>query len=59
MVWSQEKWINAGKIGERNKRLVWFNQGMLDNWRIQKFKGDSDAHISIARLEARVEGLSY
>ena len=59
MVWSQEKFINAGKIGERAKRLVWFNQGMLDNWRIQRFKGDSDAHISIARLEARVEGLSY
>jgi len=59
MTWSQEKGIHAGKQGERNKRLVWFQQGAMRHWRIQKFRGTSDAHISIARLEARLEPLNY
>jgi len=59
MTWSQEKAISAGKQGERNKRLVWFQQGAMRHWRIQKFRGTSDAHISIARLEARLEPLNY
>jgi hypothetical protein len=29
------------------------------NWRIQRFRGESDAHISFARLEAQVEPLAY
>jgi len=53
--WSQEKYINAGKRGQRNKRLTWFQQGTMRNWRIQRFKGDSDSMLSMARLEARIE----
>lgn len=53
--WSQGKDIAAGKRGERNKRLVWFQQGTMRHWRIQRFKGDSDAMLSMVRLEARVE----
>lgn len=56
--WSQDKFIRSGKQGERNKRLLWVQQGAMRNWRIQRFKGDSDAFLSIARLEARMEGLS-
>jgi len=56
--WSQERARSAGKIGERNKRIVWLQQGSMRNWRIQKFRGTSDAHMSVARLEARVEGLN-
>ena len=33
--WSQLKFIKAGKSGERAKRLVWFQQGWMRNWRIQ------------------------
>lgn len=55
--WSQEKSISAGKTGEYNKRLVWFLQGSMRQWRIQKFKGTSDAMISISRLEAKLEPL--
>lgn len=55
--WSQQKFVYVGKIGDRNKRIVWFQQGFMRNWRIQKFTGDSDAHISIARLEAQLEPL--
>lgn len=57
--WSQEKKISAGKRGERTKRLVWFSQGHMDNYRIQHFRGTSDAHLAIARLEARLEALAY
>lgn len=57
--WSQEKFISAGRQGERAKRLVWFQQGSMRNWRIQRFRGTSDAHISIARLEAQLEPLAF
>ncbi len=57
-VWSQEKYISAGKRGERNKRLLWLQQGTARNWRIQRFKGDSDSMLSIARLEAVVEAMA-
>lgn len=56
--WSQQKFISAGKIGERQKRLIWLQQGAMRNWRIQKFNGDSDSRLSIARLEARIEPLT-
>ena len=58
-LWSQEKMISVGKQGERNKRLVWLRQGAMKNYRIQKFRGTSDAHIAITRLEARMEALAY
>jgi len=57
--WSQDKTISAGGFGNTSKRLVWFQQGHMRNWRIQRFRGDSDAHISIARLEAALEPLNY
>lgn len=56
--WSMPRFISAGKRGERTKRLVWLQQGPLRHWRIQRFQGDSRAHMSMARLEARLEALS-
>lgn len=56
--WSNSKPISAGKTGQRDKRLVWLQQGNMKHWRVQRFRGTSDAHISIARLEARVEPLN-
>lgn len=53
--WSQPRYINAGKRGERKKRLVWLQQGTMRNWRIQKFSGDSDSFLTMARLEATTE----
>ena len=55
--WSQDKFISVGTTGNTRKRLVWFQQGHMRNWRIQRFRGDSDAHLSFARLEAKIEGL--
>lgn len=57
--WSQEKFISVGSIGNRTKRLVWLQQGHMRNMRMQRFKGDSQAFISMARLEAKIEPLAY
>jgi hypothetical protein len=56
--WSEERPTAAGKQGERNKRIAWRRQGTFRNYRIQKFRGTSDAHLSIARLEAQIEALA-
>jgi hypothetical protein len=57
--YSQEKFISVGTIGNTKKRLTWFQQGHMRNWRIQRFRGDSDAHVSYVRLEAQIESLAY
>ena len=57
--WSQPKYISAGTIGDRLKRLVWFQQGYMRNWRIQRFQGDSAAHVAFIRLEAQLEPLAF
>ena len=57
--YSQERYIYVGTIGNTNKRLAWFQQGHMRNWRIQRFRGDSDSHIAFARLEMQIEGLLY
>lgn len=56
--WSVPRFISAGKQGQRTKRLVWFQQGPMGNWRVQRFQGDSDAHLAFARLEAQLEPLA-
>ena len=57
--WSVEKPVRAGTLGQRAKRIVWLQQGYMNNWRIQRFRGTSEAHISISRLEARLEPLAF
>jgi hypothetical protein len=57
--WSQPKYISIGTVGNRTKRLVWFKQGAMRNWRVQKFAGDSRANMAFLRLEAQVEPLVY
>jgi len=59
LAWSQDKSIRVGTIGNTAKRLAWFQQGHMRNWRIQRFRGDSDAHVSFMRLEAQIEALAY
>lgn len=56
-VWSQERPVAAGKIGERDKRICWRKQGFIRNWRIQRFRGTSDAFLAVLRLEMRLEPL--
>ena len=57
--WSQDRSISAGTTGTMAKRLAWFQQGHMRNWRIQRFQGDSDAHVSFVRLEAQIEPLAF
>ena len=56
--WSQERAIRVGGIGNRAKRLCWRNQGRIGQWRLQRFRGTSEAHISPVRLELQLESLS-
>ena len=58
LTWSQERVCKAGLTGVRGKRLSWLQQGRMRQWRAQKFRGTSDAQLSVARLEARVEPLA-
>lgn len=59
MAWSQDRSIRAGTTGNSRKRLVWLQQGHMRNWRVQRFRGDTQAHLSFARLEARLEALAF
>lgn len=58
ITFSQEMSISTGEQGDRSKRFVWLQQGNMNNWRIQKFKGTSEAFISMSRLEVTLEGLN-
>ena len=56
--WSQERAAAAGGQGQRDKRIVWRGQGKMSHWRVQRFRGTSDAPLSVARLQARLESLN-
>lgn len=59
LTWSQAKPIKVGASGQRNKRLVWRQQGTIGHFRVQRFQGDSQSFASFARLEAQIEPLAY
>jgi hypothetical protein len=59
LTYSQDKTVTVGTIGNARKRIAWFQQGHMRNWRIQRFRGDSQAHLSFVRLEAQIEPLAY
>jgi hypothetical protein len=57
VVWSQEQPKAAGKQGQTTKRLAWRRQGRIRNIRLQRFRGTSDAMLSMLRLEVAIEPL--
>jgi hypothetical protein len=57
VTWSQERPKAAGKQGERAKRLAWRRAGRIQHVRMERFRGTSDAQLSMARLEAQIEAL--
>ena len=59
VTWSADRATSAGAPGDRLKRIVWLQQGHMRNWRIQRFRGDSAAHVSFARLEAQLEPMAW
>jgi hypothetical protein len=56
--WSIERPRSVGKIGNRASRVNWLQCGNMRNYRIQKFRGTSAAHITVLALEARIEALN-
>lgn len=59
VTWSIAKSIKVGTVGERLKRIVWFRQGSFTHTRVQRFRGTSDAHVSVLRLEAAMSGSAF
>ena len=55
VTWSQERSTPAGKQGEMHKRIAWRRCGRIGQWRVQRFRGTSEAHLAIARIEADIE----
>ena len=58
VTWSSRALCKMRTIGNRTAPIKWLRQGMMRDRRIQKFSGTSEAHISVAALEAEVEGLT-
>jgi hypothetical protein len=58
LTWSVERSILAGAVGDRAKRLVWFQAGPLGHWRIQRFRGTSWPPLAFSRLDMRIEPLN-
>lgn len=56
--WSIERAAKAGRQGQRAQRIAWRRLGFMRQWRVQRFRGLSDAHVSFARLEAQLEPLN-
>lgn len=59
VTWSQPRAVSVGTIGQRSARLLWLQQGFMKMWRIQRFQGDSSAHITAVALEATLEALAW
>lgn len=57
VTWSQERPKAAGAQGDRAKRLAWRRTGRIHHTRMERFRGTSDSHLSMARLEAQIEPL--
>lgn len=59
VTWSLPRNVRAGERGERSQRIKWTRQGTIRNFRMQRFKGDTDSPLSVARLEAKMEPLAW
>lgn len=57
--WSTERLVYSGRQGRRNKRLAWRSLGLWRTYRIHRFRGDTQSHLSFVRLEVTAEGLLY
>ena len=57
--WSVDQTVRVGAFGARQHRIAWRRQGSMRRFRIQRFRGDSAAHLPIVRLEAALEPLAW
>jgi hypothetical protein len=58
VVWSDERSVRAGGFAQTATRIKWLKQGKIKHWRIQRFQGHSDAFLTVARLEMKIEPLA-
>ena len=58
LLYSQNQWINVGKIGELEKRIVWFKQGYFRNKRIMRVHGFTDGPVTITGFACNIESAS-
>ena len=49
--WSMEVPTLAGGRGQTLRRVQWRRMGRFENWRIQRFRGTSDAFLPVLRLD--------
>lgn len=56
--WSEPRFVEFDVPGFSRKRIVFFNNGMIRNWRIQRFFGNSNVRITINSLNADLEQLN-
>lgn len=57
--WSLPRRISLGSTGDRTKPIKWARLGMFRQQRMLRFSGDSNAPISIARLDAELEAMAW
>ena len=57
--WSQPKYRKIGTSGDRMRDITWYRQGTMKEFRMQSFSGTSDAFLSVARLDMRLEPLRH
>lgn len=58
LTFSNPKPKKTGKQGKRSKRIVWLKQGAMEDRRIQRFTGNSDSHLTVTKLDMKVEPLN-
>jgi hypothetical protein len=58
VTFSQPITAKVGKQGDRSRRVKWQRNGRMNNKRLERFNGTSDAHITIARLDVAFEPLA-
>ncbi len=58
-LFSQEKSIPSGVLGDTTKKLLWTGQGIWNKQRVQRFRGDSSSRLTALRLDAEIEPLRY
>lgn len=59
LTWSEIRMLLIGRNGNRSQRMRFMRNGRINSRRVQRFKGDSDAFLSISRLDMRIEPLVW
>lgn len=59
LTWSEARMLSIGRSGNRYQRMRFMRNGRINSKRVQRFKGDSDAFMSISRLDMRIEPLAW